>query len=68
MVDVHLCMELGLHANYLLGQAHLRGNISVEVEGMDGGKVTVNLDTNMAIDWRTGHTYEMKRVESANTD
>ncbi|XP_041726076.2 protein mono-ADP-ribosyltransferase PARP14 isoform X1 [Coregonus clupeaformis] len=57
--------ELGMHANYLLEQAHLRGEVSAELEVPDGSKVKVNLKNNVATDWRTGHTLKLKREESA---
>ncbi|XP_010864243.2 protein mono-ADP-ribosyltransferase PARP14 [Esox lucius] len=57
-------MKLARHDNYVLEQAHLRGDIFAEVEGMDGGKVHVNLKNNTATDRNTGRTYEMKREEN----
>uniref|UniRef100_A0A4W5LMK9 Poly [ADP-ribose] polymerase n=1 Tax=Hucho hucho TaxID=62062 RepID=A0A4W5LMK9_9TELE len=57
--------ELGMHDNYHLEEAHLRGDVSAELDVPDGSKVRVNLKNNMATDWRTGCTYKMKREESA---
>ncbi|KAM9401103.1 protein mono-ADP-ribosyltransferase PARP14-like [Salvelinus alpinus] len=57
--------ELGMHDNYHLEQAHLRGDVSAELDVPDGSKVRVNLKNNVATDWRTGCTYKMKREESA---
>ncbi|KAJ8007573.1 hypothetical protein DPEC_G00095440 [Dallia pectoralis] len=48
----------------LLAQAHLIGDVSAEVKGLKGDMVIVNLQTNMATDWRTGRTFEIKREES----
>nr|XP_046176439.1 protein mono-ADP-ribosyltransferase PARP14-like [Oncorhynchus gorbuscha] len=56
--------ELGMHDNYHLEQAHLRGDVSAELDVPDGSKVRVNLKNNMATDWKTGCTYKMKREES----
>ncbi|XP_029610115.1 protein mono-ADP-ribosyltransferase PARP14-like [Salmo trutta] len=57
--------ELGMHDNYHLEQAHRRGDVSAELDVPDLSKVRVNLKNNMATDWRTGCTYNMKREESA---
>ncbi|XP_052353414.1 protein mono-ADP-ribosyltransferase PARP14-like isoform X2 [Oncorhynchus keta] len=56
--------ELGMHDNYHLEQAQLRGDVSAELDVPDGSKVRVNLKNNMATDWKTGCTYKMKREES----
>ncbi|KAM3857569.1 protein mono-ADP-ribosyltransferase PARP14-like [Diretmus argenteus] len=57
--------ELSLQANYLLEEAHLKKDVSVDVEGPDRIKVKVNLKKQEATDWETGCTYKVKRSETA---
>lgn len=67
MQDQHgVWQELSLHANYLLEEAHVKKDVSVDVEGPDGMKVKVNLKKQEATDWQTGHTYKVKRSETAS--
>ncbi|XP_071767024.2 protein mono-ADP-ribosyltransferase PARP14-like isoform X1 [Centroberyx gerrardi] len=60
--------ELSLHANYLLEQAYLNKDVSVEVEGPDRIKLKVNLKKQEVTDWQTGLTYKVKRDETATLE
>ncbi|XP_017296327.1 protein mono-ADP-ribosyltransferase PARP14 [Kryptolebias marmoratus] len=56
--------ELNLRDNYMLENAHLTKQVSVEMETPDTRMVRVNLKTLEATDWVTGKTYKLKRTES----
>lgn len=56
--------ELGLYANYLLEQAHLDKTMSVEIKGLHGKKMKVNLEKQEATDWQTAFIYKVKREET----
>lgn len=56
--------ELTLHDNYMLENAYLTNQVSVDVKTPDAREVAVNLKTCEATDWLTGKTYKLKRNES----
>ncbi|XP_031160228.1 protein mono-ADP-ribosyltransferase PARP14-like isoform X4 [Sander lucioperca] len=58
--------ELSLHDNYVLEEAHMKKQVSVDVMAPDG-KVTVNLMAQEATNWLTGITYKVKRSKSETT-
>ncbi|XP_078131653.1 protein mono-ADP-ribosyltransferase PARP14-like isoform X3 [Sander vitreus] len=58
--------ELSLHDNYVLEEAHMKKQVSVDMMAPDG-KVTVNLMAQEATNWLTGITYKVKRSESETT-
>ncbi|XP_026150830.1 protein mono-ADP-ribosyltransferase PARP14-like [Mastacembelus armatus] len=59
--------EMSLHANYMLEDAYMRKDVSVDVIPPDGVKVKVNLKTQEATNWTTGITYKVKRSASSAT-
>lgn len=56
--------ELSLHDNYLLEEAHMKKQVSVDMTAPDGQMVAVNLRAQEATNWLTGFTYKVKRSES----
>ncbi|KAM3590232.1 uncharacterized protein V6R79_006267 [Siganus canaliculatus] len=56
--------ELSLHDNYLLEDAHLHGQVFVDVTGPDDTKVSVNMRARQAVNQVTGLVYEVQRCES----
>ncbi|XP_037614081.1 protein mono-ADP-ribosyltransferase PARP14-like isoform X1 [Sebastes umbrosus] len=59
--------EMSLHDNYMLEEAHMKKQVSVEMTAPDGMTVTVNLKKQEATNWLTGITYKVKRSESETT-
>ncbi|KAF3697760.1 Poly [ADP-ribose] polymerase 14 [Channa argus] len=59
--------ELSLRDNYMLEDAHMNQQVSVDITAHDGIKVKVNLITQEATDWLTGLTYKMKRINDGTT-
>ncbi|KAG7234327.1 hypothetical protein INR49_005077 [Caranx melampygus] len=57
--------ELSLRDNYVLENAHIMKQISVNVTAPDGMTVKVNLKTQEGTNWQTGLTYKVERLESA---
>lgn len=55
--------ELSLRDNYVLENAHMMKEASVDVTAPGGVTVKVNLKTRDATNWQTGLTYKMKRLE-----
>lgn len=56
--------ELSLHDNFLLEEAHLKKQVSVDVTAPDGMMVKVNLMAEEATDWLTGLKYKVKRSDT----
>lgn len=56
--------ELSLHDNFLLEEAHLKKQVSVDVTAPDGLIVKVNLMAEEATDWLTGLKYKVKRSDT----
>ncbi|XP_047450366.1 protein mono-ADP-ribosyltransferase PARP14-like [Mugil cephalus] len=56
--------ELNLHDNYVLEEAHMKKQDSVDVVAPDGMVVSVNLKKQEAVNRQTGITYPVKRIES----
>lgn len=56
--------ELSLHDNYLMEEAHMKNQVSVEMTAVGGMAVKVNLKAGEATNWLTGITYKVKRTES----
>ncbi|XP_061566313.1 protein mono-ADP-ribosyltransferase PARP14-like isoform X2 [Cololabis saira] len=56
--------EVSLHENYVLEQAHLQRQVSVDISASDGKRLKVNLTTKEATDWQNGNVYKLKRSES----
>ncbi|XP_070785885.1 protein mono-ADP-ribosyltransferase PARP14-like isoform X2 [Enoplosus armatus] len=59
--------ELSLHDNYVLEEAHVKKQVSVDMTALDSLLVKVNLKAQEATDWQTGITYKVKRSESETT-
>ncbi|XP_020510188.2 protein mono-ADP-ribosyltransferase PARP14-like isoform X1 [Labrus bergylta] len=59
--------ELSVHDNYLLEEANLNKDVSVDITSPDGVKVKVNLRAGEATDWVTGITYKVKRSKTEKT-
>ncbi|XP_051258312.1 LOW QUALITY PROTEIN: protein mono-ADP-ribosyltransferase PARP14-like [Dicentrarchus labrax] len=59
--------EVSLHDNYLLEEAHMRKEVSVDIKAQDGMLVKVNLRAREATNWQTGITYKIKRNDSVTT-
>ncbi|XP_032355071.1 protein mono-ADP-ribosyltransferase PARP14 isoform X1 [Etheostoma spectabile] len=59
--------EVSLHDNYVLEEAHMRKQVSVDIMAPDG-KVTANLKAQEATNWDTGITYKLKRNESETSE
>ncbi|KAM9718093.1 protein mono-ADP-ribosyltransferase PARP14-like [Menidia menidia] len=57
-------LELSLHDNYRLEDAHSQKQVSVDISVPDGRKVKVNLRALEATDFSTGVKYKVKRFES----
>lgn len=55
--------EWTLHDNYLLEEAHMKKQVSVDMTAPNGMMVTVNLVAQKATNWQTGITYQVKRNE-----
>lgn len=56
--------ELSLHHNYMLENAYLTKQVSVDMETPGATVMQVNLRTLEATEWSTGKTYKLKRNES----
>ncbi|KAF6717731.1 Poly [ADP-ribose] polymerase 14 [Oryzias melastigma] len=54
--------ELSPSNNYKLEKAHQSGEVSVEISALDR-ELKVNMTKQEATDWKTGITFELKRVE-----
>ncbi|XP_071315254.1 protein mono-ADP-ribosyltransferase PARP14-like isoform X2 [Trachinotus anak] len=59
--------ELSLRDNYMLEEAHLSSQVSVDVTAPDRMMVKVNMRSREATNWHTGITYKVKRSETAAT-
>ncbi|KAM6960083.1 protein mono-ADP-ribosyltransferase PARP14-like isoform 2-T2 [Tautogolabrus adspersus] len=59
--------ELSVHDNYLLEEANLNKQVSVDITAPDGKMVTVNLRAGEATDWVIGNTYKVKRSKTETT-
>ncbi|XP_034712923.1 protein mono-ADP-ribosyltransferase PARP14-like isoform X2 [Etheostoma cragini] len=59
--------EVSLHDNYVLEEAHMKKQVSVDIMAPDG-KVTANLKAQEATNWLTGITYKLKRSESETSE
>ncbi|XP_068444554.1 protein mono-ADP-ribosyltransferase PARP14-like isoform X2 [Clinocottus analis] len=57
-------LELSLHDNYMLEEAHQKKEVFVDLSPTDGTKLSVNLKTQEATNWLTGITCKVKRSES----
>lgn len=56
--------ELSLRDNFLLEEAHLKKQVSVDMMAPDGMMVKVNLVAEEATDWLTGLKYKVKRSDT----
>ncbi|KAM8746808.1 protein mono-ADP-ribosyltransferase PARP14-like [Acanthopagrus schlegelii] len=59
--------ELSLQDNFLLEEAHLKKQVSVDMTAPDGMMVKVNLVAEEATDWLTGLKYKVKRSDTETT-
>lgn len=56
--------ELSLRDNYLLEEAHMKKQVSVDMTAPNGVMIKVNLMAQEATNWQTGVTYKIKKNET----